>query len=109
MHITTWLTNMLLPEATQLDLDFCTYYEETEFHGVMGDESVPSVAIANCLAARFALIAMVAVIQGLWWCVPWRITHTQTHFQLQSCCFPIFCCFLMAFNLSRQNDINQYC
>ncbi|CAL1171061.1 unnamed protein product, partial [Cladocopium goreaui] len=37
--------------------------------GVMGDESVPSVAIANCLAARFALIAMVAVIQGLWWCV----------------------------------------
>lgn len=36
---------------------------------MMGDESVPSVAIANCLAARFALIAMVAVIQGLWWCV----------------------------------------
>lgn len=33
MHMTTWLTNMLLPEATQLDLDFCTYYKETEFHG----------------------------------------------------------------------------
>eukprot|EP00435_Cladocopium_sp_Y103_P011891 s3618_g3.t1 len=37
--------------------------------GVMGDEEVPSVALTNCLAARFALLAMIAVIRGLFWCV----------------------------------------
>ncbi|CAL1137169.1 unnamed protein product [Cladocopium goreaui] len=37
--------------------------------GVMGDEEVPSVALANCLAARFALLAMVCVVRGLFWCV----------------------------------------
>ena len=40
--------------------------------GVMGDEEVPSVALANCLAARFALLAMVCVVRGLFWCVPWQ-------------------------------------
>ena len=39
--------------------------------GVMGDETLSGVQVANMIAARFALLAMVAVIRGCYWCVAW--------------------------------------
>ena len=37
--------------------------------GVMGDETLDCVKTANCICARFALLALVAVIYGIYWCV----------------------------------------
>lgn len=37
-------------------------------YGIMGDETVNSVAAGNCIAARVALLCMVAVIRGIFWC-----------------------------------------
>ena len=41
--------------------------------GVMGDETMSGVRAANCICARFALLALTAVIHGIYWCV----THLQ--------------------------------
>ncbi|CAK9052328.1 unnamed protein product [Durusdinium trenchii] len=37
-------------------------------HGIMGDEGVESVASGNIIAARVALLCMVAVIRNCYWC-----------------------------------------
>ena len=34
----------------------------------MGNEAVPSVAAGNCIAARVALLCMVAIVRGIFWC-----------------------------------------
>lgn len=39
--------------------------------GVMGDESQFGVQQANCIAARFALLAMLAVVLGVYWSATW--------------------------------------
>ena len=36
--------------------------------GIFGDESVRCVVEGNLIAARFALLAMVAAVRGVWWC-----------------------------------------
>ena len=50
--------------------------------GYCGDESIPVVALGNCMAARFALLAMTAVVRGLYWIVPRLYTYIlnfETH------------------------------
>lgn len=37
-------------------------------HGIMGNEDVRAVALGNCIAARVALLCMVAVVRGIFWC-----------------------------------------
>ena len=39
---------------------------------VMGDLSSPWVRLGNLLSARFALLCLVAVVAGCFWCVPWH-------------------------------------
>ncbi|CAL1127789.1 unnamed protein product [Cladocopium goreaui] len=40
----------------------------TVSYGIMGNEAVPSVAAGNCIAARVALLCMVAIVRGIFWC-----------------------------------------
>jgi hypothetical protein len=37
----------------------------------MGNEDVRAVALGNCIAARVALLCMVAVVRGIFWCALW--------------------------------------
>ena len=40
-------------------------------YGIMGNEDVRAVALGNCIAARVALLCMVAVVRGIFWCALW--------------------------------------
>lgn len=40
----------------------------TVSYGIMGNEAVASVAAGNCIAARVALLCMVAIVRGIFWC-----------------------------------------
>ena len=39
--------------------------------GVMGDEQNPSVLNGNIIAARVALLIMIAIMRGVYWCDFW--------------------------------------
>ena len=54
-------------------------------YGIMGDETVNSVAAGNCIAARVALLGMVAVIRGIFWCVIWLKGSTKSD-RVQNAC-----------------------
>ena len=41
----------------------------------MGDGCVPSVMDGNIIAARVALLAMLAVVRGVYWCELWRMIY----------------------------------
>ena len=45
-------------------------------YGIMGDASVGSVACGNIIAARAALLCMVAIIRGIYWAEP-GLHHTN--------------------------------
>ena len=40
-------------------------------HGIMGDPGLECVECANTIAARTALLVMVALIRGIWWADLW--------------------------------------
>ncbi len=40
-------------------------------YGIMGDDTIPAVEQGNMIAARVALLCMVAVVRGVFWCELW--------------------------------------
>lgn len=46
-------------------------------YGIMGDETITAVAQGNMIAARVALLCMVAVVRGVFWCELWLMIIAQ--------------------------------
>ncbi|CAK9007833.1 WD_REPEATS_REGION domain-containing protein, partial [Durusdinium trenchii] len=44
-----------------------TKRHSSEF-GILGDDRIPSVSMGNCISARCALLIMVAIVRGIYWC-----------------------------------------
>ncbi|CAL1126026.1 unnamed protein product [Cladocopium goreaui] len=57
------------PCASWVWISASTTKRRSREHGIFGDEGLEGVRVANCLAARFALLAMVAIVNGVWWSV----------------------------------------
>ena len=52
--------------------------KRTSLHfGIMGDESIAAVSSGNTIAARVALLIMVAVVRGVYWCDLWLRTSME--------------------------------